>query len=233
MHSGAKMTKVHLLGAAGNKFGKEFNIEVKHIKQLLRAIAVQRKGFYNFFFEEQEKGVEYAIKRGKDFMRQGEEELSFGSEDIFITPVAQGSISDGFKRDLGGIMTVIGTILIIIGTVTGNPAMIGWGTLLAGVGGYMMFDGIMGLIQDDSPAKKEEAALFGGPVNVIKSGVPIPLAYGKLQVTGAPINFGFTTRRQLTNSGWVNINNPDQEGSGDVGGSVGGGSGDAAAKQLR
>ena len=48
MHSGAKMTKVHLLGAAGNKFGKEFNIEVKHIKQLLRAIAVQRKGFYNF-----------------------------------------------------------------------------------------------------------------------------------------------------------------------------------------
>ena len=108
-------------------------------------------------------------------------------------------------------MTVIGTILIIVGTVTGNPALVGWGTLLAGIGGYIMFDGIMGLIQDDSP---------GGPVNVVKSGVPIPLCYGRLQVSGAPINFGFTTRRQLTNSGWVNINNPDQEGSGDVGGGV-------------
>tara|TARA_R100000231_G_scaffold127239_2_gene97999 strand:+ start:49 stop:738 length:690 start_codon:yes stop_codon:yes gene_type:complete len=211
------MTKVHLLGKAGDKFGKEFNLQVKHAKQLLRAIACQRKGFYDFFIEEQKKGVEYAFKRGEDFMKVGEEDLSFGKQDVFIVPIAQGSVSDGFKRDLGGIMTVIGTILIIIGTVTLNPALVGWGTLLAGIGGYIMFDGIMGLIQDDSPAKKEEAALFGGPVNVVKSGVPIPLCYGRLQVSGAPINFGFTTRRQLTNSGWVNINNPDQEGAGDIG----------------
>ena len=214
------MTKIHLLGKAGKKFGKEFNLEIKNVKQALRAIACQRKGFYNFFIEEQKKGVEYAFKRGEEFMKVGEEDLSFGKQDIFIVPIAQGSVSDGFKRDLGGIMTVIGTILIIVGTVTGNPALVGWGTLLAGIGGYIMFDGIMGLIQDDSPGKKEEVALFGGPVNVVKSGVPIPLCYGRLQVSGAPINFGFTTRRQLTNSGWVNINNPDQEGSGDVGGGV-------------
>ena len=58
------MTKVHLLGKAGNKLGKEFNFKAKNLKQVMRAIAVQRKGFYNFFFEEQEKGVEYAFKRG-------------------------------------------------------------------------------------------------------------------------------------------------------------------------
>ena len=46
------MTKVHLLGKAGKKFGKEFNLDVKHTKQLIRAIAVQRKGFLNFFFDE-------------------------------------------------------------------------------------------------------------------------------------------------------------------------------------
>ena len=74
------MTKVHLLGKAGDKFGKEFNLQVKHAKQLLRAIACQRKGFYNFFIEEQKKGVEYAFKRGEEFMKVGEEDLSFESK---------------------------------------------------------------------------------------------------------------------------------------------------------
>ena len=46
------MTKIHLLGKAGKKFGKEFNLEIKNVKQALRAIACQRKGFYNFFIDE-------------------------------------------------------------------------------------------------------------------------------------------------------------------------------------
>ena len=58
------MTKIHLLGKAGKKFGKEFNLEIKNVKQALRAIACQRKGFYNFFMDEQEKGVEWVFKRG-------------------------------------------------------------------------------------------------------------------------------------------------------------------------
>ena len=52
------MKKIHLLGKAGEKFGKEFNLEVKHVKQLLRAIAVHRKGFYQFFIDESQKGME-------------------------------------------------------------------------------------------------------------------------------------------------------------------------------
>ena len=45
------MKKVYLLGKVGEKFGKEFSFEAKNLKQVLRAIAVQRKGFYNFFFD--------------------------------------------------------------------------------------------------------------------------------------------------------------------------------------
>lgn len=214
------MTKVHLLGKAGTKFGKEFNLDVKHAKQLVRAIAVQREGFLNFFFEEQEKGIEYVFKKGKDFLRKGEESLSFGSEDVFIMPVPQGSVSDGFKRDLGTFLTVLGTILVFAGFK-------GLGAVLIAVGGYLMFDGIMGLIADDTPPEDVEAAIFGGPVNVAKQGIPIPLCYGKMEVSGAPINFGFTTKRIKQNTGWVNINDPDQEGSGDYSGGIGGGTGGA------
>lgn len=222
------MTKVHLLGKAGEKFGKEFNLDVKHAQQLLRAIAVQREGFLNFFFEEQEKGIEYVFKKGKDFLQQGEELLSFGEEEIFIMPVAQGSfLSDGAKRDLGAVLTVIGSILMFI------PGFQGWGYALIAIGGYLMFDGILGLVQDDTPAKNEDPAIFGGPVNVAKQGIPIPLCYGKMEVSGAPINFGFTTTRLRSNAGWVNINNPDQEGSGDIGGGGGGTSGGALRQALQ
>ena len=230
------MTKVHLLGKAGEKFGKEFNLKVRDVRQLVRAIAVQRKGFYNYFIEEAEKGVEYAFKRGEEFIQIEEAALSFGKEDIFIVPVAQGS-SDSFKKTIGTILTIIGVILLIMsgfGFATAaltTQQIAAIGTLMTVVGGYIMFDGIMGLLTDDSPASQEEAAVFGGPVNTVKSGIPIPLAYGKLQVSGTPINFGFTSRRIKSHTGWVNINNPDQEGSGDVGGSSGGGG--TAATELK
>tara|TARA_B100001094_G_C18191020_1_gene807253 strand:+ start:2783 stop:3439 length:657 start_codon:yes stop_codon:yes gene_type:complete len=217
------MTKVHLLGKAGKKFGEHFNLEVKHTKQLLRAIAVQRKGFYNFFTEENEKGIDYVIKRGSEFLREGEETLSFGSDDVFIMPVPQGSLSDGAKRDLGAILTVIAVILAFFV----NPAFLA----LAAIGSYIMFDGMLGLQMDDTPAKNDEPAIFGGPPNVVKQGVPIPLCYGKLEVTGAPINFGFTGTRIKQNGGWVNINNPDQQDYGSSVGGGGGGGGNAAVKR--
>ena len=213
------MTKIHLLGKAGKKFGKEFNLEIKNVKQALRAIACQRKGFYNFFMDEQEKGVEWVFKRGEEFMRKGEEELSLTKDDIYIVPIVQGSLSDQAKKDFG-------TLLAIIGLIVGGP--IGLGLVI--VGSYIAIDGVIGLVQDDTPAKDEEPAIFGGPINVVKSGIPIPLCYGRLEVTGAPVNFGFTTSRIRQNSGWVNINNPDQEGAGDIDG--GGGGGDTPDYEL-
>jgi predicted phage tail protein len=212
------MTKVHLLGKAGKKFGKEFNLDVKHTKQLIRAIAVQRKGFLNFFFDEQKKGIEYVIKKGEEFLMETDVELSLGNDDVYIMPVPQGSeiFSDGFKRDLGTVLTIIGTVLVFI------PGWQGVGAALIIVGGYLMFDGILGLMQDDSAPEDADAAVFGGPINVVKQGIPIPLLYGKLEVAGAPINYGFTNKRIKRNSGWVNINNPDQPN--DSGASVGGSS---------
>lgn len=222
------MTKVHLLGKAGKKFGKEFNLDVKHTKQLVRAIAVQRKGFLNFFFDEQKKGIEYVIKKGEEFLMETDVELSLGNDDVYIMPVPQGSdiFSDGFKRDLGTVLTIIGTVLVFI------PGFQGIGAALIIVGGYLMFDGILGLMQDDSPPEDADAAVFGGPINVVKQGIPVPLLYGKLEVAGAPINYGFTNKRIKRNSGWVNINNPDQpnDSGTSVGGSSNGGGGKATAR---
>ena len=216
------MKKIHLLGKAGEKFGKEFNLEVKHVKQLLRAIAVQRKGFYQFFIDESQKGMEYTVKRGDEFMYEGEEELSFNDEDIYIVPVAAGSgpFSDFGKKILGAILIIVGIIIGLANPFAGAMLL---GAAMVGVGTYLYIDGMLGLLTDDSPANDESPAIFGGPVATVKNGVPIPLCYGRLEISGAPINFGFTTERIRQNAGWVNINNPDQEGAGDTNTGEGGG----------
>lgn len=211
------MTKIHLLGKAGEKFGKEFNLEAKNLKQVMRAIAVQRKGFFNFFFDEQEKGVEYAFKRGKDFLETEEANLSIGRDDIFIVPVAQGSgLDDKLKKALGQILMVVGFIVSFF-----VPPL---GAAMVAIGNMLYMDGVMGLAMDDSPPESEEANLFNGPANNIKTGTPIPLLYGRLEVGGSAINYGFTDRRITAVSGWTNINKPGT-GGGDSGGSIGGGGG--------
>tara|TARA_Y100001937_G_C7116882_1_gene330584 strand:+ start:83 stop:760 length:678 start_codon:yes stop_codon:yes gene_type:complete len=218
------MTKVHLLGKAGNKFGKEFNFKAKNLKQVMRAIAVQRKGFYNFFFEEQEKGVEYAFKRGDEFINKNEAGLSLTKDDIFIVPVPQGSgLKDEVKKVLGQILMVVGFILLF-------TPLYPVGSALMGLGSYLYMDGIMGLAMDDTPPESEESKLFNGPIGTVKSGVAIPLIYGQLEVAGTPLNYGFTDKRVTSVNGWTNINRPGQTGSGDIGGGVGsGGTGDEDA----
>ena len=43
--------------------------------------------------------------------------------------------------------------------------------------------------------KLDESNLFNGPINNTKVGIPVPLCYGKMEVGGAVINFGFTDYR--------------------------------------
>jgi predicted phage tail protein len=48
---------------------------------------------------------------------------------------------------------------------------------------------------------EEESSMFNGPINNTKSGVPVPLCFGKMEVGGAVVNFGFTDTRIQGNQG--------------------------------
>ena len=64
--------------------------------------------------------------------------------------------------------------------------------------------------------------LFNGPINNTKSGIPVPLAYGRMEVGGAVVNFGFTDYRITGNQGYQFVSKGTSSGTGTGGG--GGGS---------
>ena len=69
-----------------------------------------------------------------------------------------------------------------------------------------------------------ESNLFKGPVNNAKVGIPVPLCYGRTQVGGAVINFGFTETRLTNSPGFTFGSKPDNAyGGGNYSGGTGGG----------
>ena len=54
----------------------------------------------------------------------------------------------------------------------------------------------------DGSDQPEKSSLFNGPVNTTKTGVPVPMAYGRVEAGGVVTNFGFTKTRVQSASGY-------------------------------
>ena len=136
-----------------------------------------------------QRGIEYAVFKGKKNIGESELTDNSGSLEIRIAPIITGS-----KR--GGIFqTVLGVALIAVaGFMTGGAAvgLLGsagfaisgaWGTA-ALVGASMAIGGVMqmiapqptGLSMREGPDNKPSYA-FGGPVNTTTQGNPVGVLY--------------------------------------------------------
>jgi predicted phage tail protein len=73
------------------------------------------------------------------------------------------------------------------------------GAIMFNVGTSMIFSGIAGVLAGDrtaTSAEKSKNYFFDGPVNTVRQGNPVPIAYGKLIVGGAVINAQLTAEEQ-------------------------------------
>ena len=99
------------------------------------------------------------------------------------------------------------------------------GQAMYAAGMMLAMQGIIEMMMPEMGETKEnDNAVFKGPINNTKSGIPIPLCYGKMQVGGAPINFGFTQGRLRRSPGYdfvSNENNSLSYSSGTAGGQIG------------
>ena len=211
-----KNRKVILLGKMGELFGREHSIKCNTVQEAMHAIDCMRGGLRAYLLECTDKGIDFTVQRGgdihesleeikanqDDFVDSFESGLKLNDEDLVIGPVPQGAgIGDILK-------IVVAIILIYYGwAIMGNAAAGSWamagGQFMVAVGVQLALAGIIGMLTPGAPGSKENAnSLFQGPANNAKIGIPIPIAYGKSEVGGAVINFGFTKMKLTRAAGY-------------------------------
>ena len=187
------MQKVKLVGEIA-KFGSSWETNCANIGDIFKLIDCQTPGFRQHLVEGADAGIGYTIKRGEDYLQEGEELLlSLNNEDIIITEIPAGAKSGGGK-------IIAGAILIALSFVPGLQAFsMKLSIALFTMGANLAISGIAQLMAPgpETDQKQEEGYLFQGPQNNIQQGLPVPVCYGELLVGGAPISLSF--RPEYTN----------------------------------
>lgn len=184
---------VRLYGVLGSTFGRVHRLVVSSPQEAIKALSITIPGFERFLQTAKERGLTFSIFVGKNNI--GKDELEFsGSDDIRIAPVIIGS------KKAGMFQTILGAVLVVAG------AFLSWtpiGTPMMMMGASMMIGGVIqmlspqqgGLARRESPDNKPSYA-FGGPVNTIAQGNPVPIGYGKRRIGGAIISAGIFAEDQ-------------------------------------
>jgi len=214
------LRKVYLEGEIGEKFGREFSMGAKNIRDVFRCIDCNVPGLKQYLIECEEKGVGFTCEvAGKAIEDEEHLLLPIKEGDVVITAIPAGSKSGGAK-----ILAAIAIAVLSFYTFGAAGAAAGWGgaSVSAGTGamglttaasaniamlGYTMainlaLTGIQQLMAPD-PATDNQAGtenyLFNGSQQNIVEGDPVPVLYGELRIPGQPISF------ELLNRGFTSL----------------------------
>ena len=208
-------------GRMGELFGEVHRLNVKTIQEAVHAIDTMQGGLKRYLVDCTENGVDFTVQRGEDFIGYEELGLELGKDDIIISPIPRGS--GKFKEYLKiivGIALIIGSFFIDTTGTTGQAIA----AAMFNVGLQLALNGIIALTTDEPDELDEEnSQMFNGPINNTKSGIPVPLCYGEVEVGGAVVNFGFTDKRLVSHQGYEFVSKGTSSRSGtNPGGAAGG-----------
>lgn len=182
---------VRLYGVLGARFGREYRLAVASPREAMRALAAQLPGLRRFLETSRERGLTYAVFVGRRNVPEAELDFGAGASDIRIAPVMTGSKKGGLFQ------VVLGAVLVGVGVMTGNAALIV-------VGGGMMAGGVVSMLSPQAQGlnTKEQAEntpsyAFGGAVTTVAQGNPVGLGYGRRRIGGALISGGIYAEPQM------------------------------------
>ncbi|AEF46513.1 lambda tail assembly I [Serratia sp. AS12] len=191
---------IRLYGVLGATFGRVHRLAVDSPQEAIKALCTVIPGFQNFLLKSKEIGLTFAVFEGKNGLSRDDLIMPSNGRDIRIAPIIIGSKKAGvFQTILGAVMVVAGVLISVFSAGT----MSAFGAQLAWAGGAMMLGGVIqmlspmqgGLASRQDPDNKPSYA-FGGPVNTIAQGNPVPILYGKRRIGGAIISAGIYAEDQ-------------------------------------
>lgn len=195
------MTTIRLGGQLGKLFGKVHHRLIRTTGEAGRALAATIPGFEAYMRSGRERGLTYAVFRGKDNIGKDDLDYPNSGREIRIVPVVIGSKRGGVLQTiLGAVLVVVGAIGMTVGQAWGGAT---WGpyALQAGVG--LMAGGVIQMLSPQTAglASKQDADnkasyAFGSVTNTAAQGYPVPLCYGKRRIGGAIISAGIYVEDQ-------------------------------------
>lgn len=188
---------IRLYGVLGERFGRVHPMAVSSPIEALKALSVMIPGFQQFMLESKGRGLTFAVFEGKRNLRKDDLQLQANGNDIRIAPVIMGS------KKAGMFQTILGAVLVVAGAVLSFTPFAAASPYLYMTGASMMLGGVVqmlspmqgGLASRQDPDNKPSYA-FGGPVNTIAQGNPVPILYGKRRIGGAIISAGIYAEDQ-------------------------------------
>ncbi|WP_273889838.1 tail assembly protein [Serratia marcescens] len=188
---------IRLYGVLGERFGRVHSMAVSSPIEALKALSVMIPGFQQFMLESKGRGLTFAVFEGKRNLRKDDLQLQANGNDIRIAPLIMGS------KKAGMFQTILGAVLVVAGAVLSFTPFAAASPYLYMTGASMMLGGVVqmlspmqgGLASRQDPDNKPSYA-FGGPVNTIAQGNPVPILYGKRRIGGAIISAGIYAEDQ-------------------------------------
>ncbi|HBS3705766.1 TPA: tail assembly protein [Klebsiella quasipneumoniae subsp. quasipneumoniae] len=184
------MTRIELSGVLAKTFGRVHHRVIRTTQEAGVALAATIPGFERFMIDSKEKGLTFAVFKGKKNI--GADDLGYPvtGEIIRIAPVIEGS------KKAGLLQTILGTV-IVAASIWMPGLSIAASNMMFAVGASMATGGVIqmlspqlgGLASKESPDNKASYA-FGGVTNTTSQGYPVPLLYGKRRIGGAIISAG-------------------------------------------
>ena len=182
---------VMLYGVLGARFGRVHHLAVASGAEAIHALCVKIPGFKRFLRFSEERGLNYAIFRGKKNLSESEIGMRQDTvEPIRIAPIVIGSKGGGLFA------TIAGLALVVIGAVTQQYylAAAGVGLMIGGIA-MSMSPSPAGNLDKEGDGNRPSYA-FGGAVTTMAQGRCKPLLYGERDIGGALISAGVFSEDQ-------------------------------------
>ena len=214
---------IYLQGRMGELFGEVHRLNVKTVQEAMNAIDTMKGGLRTYLMDCTENGIEFTVQKGEEFLGYENIGVELGKDDVIISPVPAGSGGSDVVKTIIGIILIVASFIIDPSGMTAAN-LIKLQAAMFTVGLNLALSGIIGLTTDDPDELDEEkSTMFNGPINNTKSGIPVPICYGKMEVGGAVVNFGFTDYRITGNEGYHFVGKGTNNSSGYISTSEGGG----------
>lgn len=175
---------VKLIGAAGRKFGRNFQLAVKSPAEAFRALCVLCPGLKAWVLAQHEKGVAWrVITDDSKGLEADELRRETGEDTIIFAPVMQGAGGDG------------GILSIVLGVVLIAAAIIipGVGLAVGVIGASLVLGGVAQLLtptpvlpqqaeSGEDTANQLESNLFTRGSSNAAQGEVVPVLYGRRRI---------------------------------------------------